>query len=246
MCWRVFYPDQAHLDLHRENAQRGVTNAVVTGYPKFDRLLETGRDGGRWPINRGKKSYRVIWAPHHLCQNGLDFGTFHQNYQQALEWVRDNPEIEVVLKPHPLLFEREADGVIPKQALLEFKAAWCALPNAAFVEGNRYGPLFAASDAMITDGLSFFSEYQLFDKPLIYLDSQRHIGFNRAGQGLLEGMYRVTSFGEAISLIDRFRQGGGDTLRDARARVLDRIYLNRGRAAEKVVEEIRRGLRGGA
>jgi hypothetical protein len=252
MCWRYFCATEAEGALFARHAVRGGAQAVVTGYPKFDHLLQAANAPDAWPIGQGARNTRIVWAPHHSVeQGGLGFSTFAETMMPVLEAAATDPALEIVLKPHPALFERcRQYRLVPPDVLEGFLEAWRMLPNTLLVEGNDYGPLFAASDAMVTDGVSPFSEYMLFDKPLIWIDSGRHVGFNEAGALLQQGMYRVPDWAGAAALIERVVRGTRDELvrgtRDElaaqRRAVIAALLPYPGQAAARIVQALRDGL----
>jgi hypothetical protein len=248
MCWRIFCETDMHKSMYAQSSGRGDGNVVVTGYTKFDNLLAAKIRPPVWPVPEcaGKKQrFRVIWAPHHsVADEALAFGTFDLIYKEMLAWARECDDVSFVMKPHPLLWGRlvEHKKLITKEELDAFLVAWKALPNAALVEGGDFGPLFVASDAMLTDGVSFLAEYQIFEKPLLFLDSGRHFGFNPAGAVVMEGVNTVKTIAEARAFSERLQKGEPDPKREIQKRNLSRIMPNAGRTAQKVLEAIREGL----
>ncbi|MFT9099056.1 MAG: hypothetical protein ABF461_04465 [Zymomonas mobilis subsp. pomaceae] len=241
MCWRIYCENDLLYQRMKKKALRGGDNIVVSGHPKLDRLWNA-RKHPAWPIkSEGKKKFRLIWAPHHSVGEGwLDFGTFPQSFGDMLHWAENAPDIEFVLKPHPLLFNALLLYQIFTEAQVEqFKKLWNRLPNTALVEGGDYGPLLAASDAMITEGVSFLAEYQVFyDKPLIFLDSQRHRAFNEIGQKIMRGAYDVTTIAQAQAFIDNYRQEGNDPLHAIRKENFEMMVPWPGQAAKRIVDDI--------
>ena len=247
-CWRIFCETEMHLKIHAENGARRGENVVFAGYPKFDDLLKRGRAAPHWPIaaKDGKKRYRVIWAPHHsIGSDWLGFGTFMSTHRDMLDWAKRDGDTEFVLKPHPHLWGKITGSykTMTQEQLDEWIAAWKALPNAALLESGDYGPLFAASDVMITDGISFLSEYQIFEKPLIYVDSGRNTGFNEAGAALVESANTVKTIAEARALTDKLRKGEPDPMKEAQKKTLQRIMPWPEKSAEKILDTIREGLK---
>jgi CDP-glycerol glycerophosphotransferase (TagB/SpsB family) len=160
-----------------------------------------------------------------------------------LAWAREDTRVEIVLKPHPALFTRlRGDAAMRPEGLAEFLRAWRELPNTALVEGGDYGPLFAGSDAMITDGISFLSEYQIFDRPLLFLDSGHHVPFNRLGDLIIASAQRVDTVAEARAFLDEFRRSGNDPTAKARAVATTLLRPFPGEAARRIVEDLRAGL----
>lgn len=242
-AWMLLCANEEQKRIYETRTEHRGRQAVVTGYPKFDRLVQRGRDQQFWPIKSTNWKFRLIWAPHHSVRPGhLGFGTFPHVYREILQWVFRNPEVEVVLKQHPMLFELCAHGMMKKEGIDAFLALWQTLPNTAYVTGGDYGPLLAASDAMLTDGITFLVEYQLFDKPLIWLDSGQHIGFNSIGEHVLHGLHTTKSASDALNLVDEIRKRTIDPLQEKRAEVVRSLMPYPGASAERVLTAIRERL----
>lgn len=244
-CWRIFCDGEFHKSLFDATATRGDDNVVVSGSPKFDRLLRLGATHPHWPVgdaNRPRVT-RIIWAPHHsVTDDWLGFGTFVWTYEAMLEWARQDDGCEFVMKPHPALFDRLKDAnLIDEAAVTAFLQAWAELPNTATIQESGYAELFAASDCLITDGISFIAEYQLFEKPLIFIDSGRHAPFNEIGAAALEGVYGVTNIDDARVAVDALRRGDLPSKSvQQRAFVAQHLNANRGTSAQFIVEYLAR------
>lgn len=242
-AWMLLCANDEQKRIYETRTEHKGVRAVVTGYPKFDKLVQRGRDQKSWPIKSTKRKFRLIWAPHHSVRpEHLGFGTFPLVFPEILRWIFRNPDVEVVLKPHPMLFESCAHGMMTKENVETFLKLWESQPNTAYVTGGDYGPLFAASDAMLTDGITFLVEYQLFDKPLIWLDSGQHIGFNSIGQHALNGLHTAKSASAALNLIDEIRKRTVDPLQESRAEVMRSLMPHAGVSAERVLTAIRERL----
>lgn len=243
MCWRLFCINQFHYNLALKGSFVAPSKLVVSGHPKFDRLLSSAKDP-YWPINRGKESLRVIWDSHHSVQSEwLGFGNFHKIYSELLTLARENEDIEIVFTAHPKLFESNASGLMTKAQIDSFLRDWLALPNTGLIEKHvPYAKIFAASDAMVTNGISFLTEYQLFNKPIIFFDSQQHEPFNDEGEITVLSTHRAVSIPEILKLLRSFADRTDDGLATERRKLIKRIMPYPGRSAENIVEEIRKGL----
>ena len=235
-AWLLNCANEDQLVQYSQMRHKG-RRAFVTGYPKFDKLLERGRAMSVWPISGERRRYRIIWAPHHSVDaNWLAFGTFPWVCADILAWVARDPEVEVVLKPHPMLIE--IHGGVGKDRFDAFMAAWKALSNTSVQTGGDYAPLMSASDALLTDGVSFLAEYPLFDKPLVWLDSGRHTKLNLMGERAVEANYKVQNVAEAIAIFERLRKGD-DPMKERREAVRQYLMPFPGEAANRVLQCIR-------
>lgn len=243
LAWRIFCPDDLHQQLCTEYNVFGGINCRVTGYPKFDHLARHIGTTGTWPIphHGGLPTYRLIWAPHFAYQGDwLKFGVFDRIAADMLALAQTHPTLQIVMRPHPAL--REAmQAAAPGTGLATFLSQWLAQSNTAMSTEQEYADLFAASDALLTDGLSFFSEYQLFDKPLIFFEREGHSGFNAAGERLVPGMYRVQTMNAFTSLLSQLTQGHEvPEIAEARRRIARALRPYPGQAALRIVDTIRR------
>lgn len=157
-------------------------NNVVTGIPMSDAfLLPQIAYKDRWKVQTVKKK-RIIWAPHFSLPSqeqdphNLSYSTFLENADLMLamaEKYRDS--IQILFKPHPLLFSRVSQRWGEHGAMAYWKQ-WEEMENGQ-VETGSYTDFFMTSDAMIHDCGSFTIEYLYTGNPVMYLthDSRKHM-----------------------------------------------------------------------
>lgn len=142
----------------------------LTGLPMIDQLLDKPLSDP-WKKHKPTKK-RIIWAPHHSL-GGFDdesiiYSTFIQYSDLMLNLARKyEKELQFAFKPHPLL-KYKLDKIWGKDRADEYYNAWANLPNGQLEEG-AYQDLFYYSDALIHDCSSFIVEYQVMDKPTLFL-----------------------------------------------------------------------------
>jgi len=192
----------------------------------------------------------LIWAPHWTVpgvRRTILFSTFIEYHQKMLEYVRACPDIEVVLKPHPLL-KRQCirRGLFSPSEIDDYFAAWNNLPNGSVVEGGDYLDLFKSSDAMILDSLSFISEYMYTGKPALFLCKVKDIlatGFNEYGLEAVQSLYEAHSWEDVERFIDDVVIQGNDSHYELRMRfVNDVLKWTDKPACEYIVEYLKEQL----
>ena len=160
-CWMIFCAnEQARQQAVAHGALSG-EQFHATGHPKGDRL-RTAKPS--WPIKaRGRpRPLRIIWSAHHsIDDDWTRFGLFPRIAQDMLDWARTRTDVDIVFSPHPaLLTQLQNDSpYMPHRQSEAFFSDWNALPNTAIFTGGDYGPLFQASDLLMTDGVSWLIEY---------------------------------------------------------------------------------------
>lgn len=246
MAWRVFCETERTRDYFVQFGHSDPAKFVVSGYPKLARLLHARTEPESWPI-AGARRFRVIWAPHYsVGTDWLGFGTFDKNYRDFLALARERSDIDFVLKPHPALFPFAAStGAVPQPALDAFLRDWNALPNCS-VELGTYARLFAASDMMVTDGLSFFTEYPIFGKPLVFIDSGRHVPMNALGDVALAAAHHVSTFADIKRAIEGYAKGAPLALDSERRALLDILFPRDRAATDIILDSIADGFVGNA
>jgi hypothetical protein len=244
MAWRVFCETEQTRDYFVQFSHSDPEKFVVSGYPKLTRLLRARNEPEQWPIvGAGKRRCRIIWAPHYsVGTDWLAFGTFDRIHRDFLAWAREQPDFDFVLKPHPALFEFVvSSGALSRQDLDAFLKGWHALPNCAVEEGT-YAHLFAASDMMITDGLSFLTEYPIFEKPLIFVDSGRHVPMNALGDAALAAAHQVRTFDETRSAAQAYASGAPWLFEAQRQALLKTLFPRQREPAHLILDSIADGL----
>jgi hypothetical protein len=241
-AWRVFCETEQTRDYFLQFAHCDPEKFVVSGYPKLTRLLRAREEPELWPI-AGERRFRVIWAPHYsVGSDWLGFGTFDRIYREFLTWAGERSDIDFVLKPHPGLFATLVrSGALSQPQLDAFLAGWQALPNCA-VEMATYAHLFAASDMLVSDGLSFFTEYPIFEKPLVFINSGRHVPMNALGDAALAAAHHVSTFDALKAAVEGYAAQAPWPLEAERQALLQTLFPRAGEPVEIILDSIADGF----
>ncbi|MUG81681.1 hypothetical protein [Commensalibacter melissae] len=245
VCAQIFCESDMTKKEMSTNNDRGGDNLIVTGHPKLEKLLEA-QNNPQWPLSNSQRNkvFKIIWAPHHSFTGSqwLSFGLFTEVYKDMIRWVRLNEEIEMVLKPHPALFSTLIDNkLVLKEELDSFIKEWMLLPNATIIEGGDYGALMAASDMMITDGVSFLAEYSIFwQKPLVFLENKKHAPFNEMGELIKNASYVVHSVEEIQDLVRKICCNKKNDVRlKKREKLFHKLMPFKKGAAKNIVDSVK-------
>ena len=227
VLWKIFVPSIISLEQYKKMVKVGMPRGVYSGYAKMDIFFKKDMDFHfDWKMAR-PDAKKIIYSPHHSMGPGGS-STFPQNYQFMYEFAKAHPEISWVLKPHPNLLPASVRAKIFSNAASaeEYYKKWNDLPNAQLYTGAYYQALFATSDGMIQDCVSFIAEYQYVDKPMIYLMSNK-IAFNELGEIILAASYTVDGkdLDGIAAMIQRVFIDGDDYKAAQRREVFDK-YLN--------------------
>ena len=244
-CWRIFCINLCNFDYFRTNSEVPPTNIVVTGHPKLDYITSYDPKPGDWPINLNGNSdrFRVLWAPHHsVTKNWLGFAAFSKTYLHLLEWAKRDNKVEIVLRPHHLTFENLIKyDVLTKKELDDFLNTVDALPNMVLDPNIDCAPCFSACDVLITDGVSFLAEYQVLNKPLIFIESDlERAPFTKFGSDFYDAAYKFTMADEAIKFMADYHVTRADPNKSKRIHAINKHIVDRN-SVYRIVHELKRG-----
>lgn len=243
-AWRIFCFSELHRKTMQIRSRLGGRNAVVVGHPRLDAIASACRDAKAKPQDVGARPYRILWAPHHsVGADWLRFGTFPEHWRAIVDFTRAEHDVEVMLRGHHLLFQSLRDfGRMSSEEIEAFRMEWMSLPNASVDTDPSYVDSFAWSDALLTDGVSFLAEYQLTQKPLIFIEREGHVPFTPIGEMAAEGCYIEADAKGALNRLRALRDGAEDVLRSVRSRNAAAFNQQDGDAATRILSEIRVGL----
>ena len=229
IAWKNFFESINSLKFHDEKCNVGVPRGLVSGQPKMDFFFEdTSKVSFPWKMTR-PDAKKIIWAPHHAFNKKAPrdgYSTFPYNYRFMYEFAKAHPETSWVVKPHPrLMLEAVESGLFPSvEAYENYLQQWNDLPNAQVYSGAYYQEIFATSDGMIHDSLSFIAEYQYTHKPMIYLiDEKIRTDLVELGQKILKVSYVIDgkNLEQIAFALQKLFIEGNDPLKDARQKAFD-------------------------
>lgn len=235
IAWKFFAVSEPSLKLYDEKCSIGLPRGVVSGAPKLDVFFDDVSEFEfPWKMAR-PDAKKIIWAPHHsfVSKKFSNTSTFPHNFRFMYEFAKAHPEISWVVKPHPRLAVSSVEaGLFPSAAAYnEYMQKWNDLPNAQVYTGGYYQRIFATSDGMIHDCVSFIAEYQYTHKPMIYLINDAREEFTDLGKKILDVSYLVDgkNFDAIADAIQKIFIEGNDRLRGERLKVFDELLNYRKR-----------------
>lgn len=209
----VFLQDPDTKSAFDANGRRD--HAFLTGTPKIDALLEAKSSVKPfWPLVRDlpieKAPFKLLWAPHHSYSDSwLNFGHFTDQREPMFAFAKQHPELDIVFRPHPFLFGTLTDrDLMTAEEVKEWRSRWDSLPNTFTDLGAAMTSILLASDALVTDGVSFIGEYPLVTgKPAIFWEKSNHWDFSPLGKIAAESTVTVHSMAEVEQAISQAQSG---------------------------------------
>ena len=176
LAWAVFARSTEHRALFAKHGVAGNSHVVATGHPKFDMLCSLPSnppDSELAVFAKGRPV--VLWNPQFdIRADGSGYSTFLTWWKFLPQEFARRPEIAFVIRPHPLFFSAlEARHLLTRAQIDEFLKRCQDAGNIYIDRSPTYTAVFAAADAMISDGSSFLIEFGATGKPICYLHNAR-------------------------------------------------------------------------
>lgn len=226
LVWKIFCETEIHKEI-TSNIQRSKgKNMVVTGYPGCDALMIGNKPSIDVWKNKDKRIKRIIWAPHHIIDNGNKVSNFLEYYEIMLEIAKKyNKEIQIAFKPHPLLrLKLEKNPEWGKDRTDNYYNSWKNLENGQH-ENSEYIDLFLGSDALIHDSGSFITEYLATGKPSLFMIRDESIMkyWSIYGQKAISVHYQSRNERQLIDFIDQVVLANNDWMKKERLDFVNNI-----------------------
>lgn len=240
LVWRYYSESNEHLSYSKRFSRCKGRNAVVTGYPGIDELIDGHIPSiSDWKI-KDKRLKRIIWAPHHTIEavHKVNYSCFLQYSDFMLEIAdRYKDRAQFVFKPHPLLRDKLELLWGPKKTA-DYYDQWKNRPNCDLNDG-AYVDLFLTSDAMIHDSGSFLIEYLYTNKPVMRTlnDIPLNEMYNSFALKCLDHYY----FANNKNDIDTFIQNviiGNDPLKESRTKFVNEELMPKGSPSQNIINDI--------
>ena len=239
-AWAVFCAsDEVRAETAAQTPATRARQFVATGHPTAD-ILSAGARLGPDPGHR----FTVLWSAHHsVGDDWIRFGTFAEAAPQMVEQARNHPEWDFVFSAHPALLTKmdEHEPPLSGPLVADFRREWGSLRNASVFGGGDYADQFRNSDVLVCDGVSWLAEYQLTDRPVVFLEREDHRPFSALGERIIAGVNRVPSAAEAFRLVEALACGEPDPRR-AERRQNALALRGDGHAAENIIAAIKAKL----
>lgn len=184
-----------------------LSNAVLCGIPSLENAyLAKGSPSPAWAFS--KNSFRVIYAPRWTTDPTWGGSSFLKYSNTFFTIAESHPEIDVLVRPHPLMFQNFIDtGLITAEEAIAFKNACSVKPNIRLDQEKEYLATFWNSSVLICDYSSMIIEYYITGKPIVYLTYDKNIGYTDQMSAMLSGCYLVNDEDELHRTIEMLLAG---------------------------------------
>lgn len=236
--WKLFSDNKEEIALGIENMPYVYgKNMVLSGYCKMDKYFAVEKS----TVKNDKKT--ILISPHHsiLPYKIIQTGNFFKYYNFYLELFQKYPEVQFIFRPHPALWTtlRQFDewgGAKVDEYIKIIKS----FQNVEYSDGGEYFDLFAKSDALITDCVSWFAEYFYTGKPQCYVlrdESELYTEYLEFGREFFEHVYKAFGKNDITDFIENVILKGNDSKKEARdIFAKERVMINYPHVSDFIVD----------
>lgn len=202
------------------------------GFPRFD------------IVNRERSSVNktLLWLPRWTTpkEKGNEQSTFLKYYRCIIDYSIQHPEINVIIRPHPIMFEvYVADGFLTNNDVSNMRSEITNLPNVFLDESESYLDSFKKSDILIADFTSLIVEYFASGKPVIFLGDLSNI--DSRYKRIVDSFYNLNEWNGIEKCLNELFNGIDDK-QDQRLNAINDLQqeFGDGHIGEHIVDELYR------
>lgn len=246
-CQYIFFEHEIHRELLRSYSPEHEGKLIVSGHPSLDGYLRPLKESERLRFKSPASKWRIIWAPHFTVSSDNDihrFSHFFDYYDVFIQLAKAHPELEIVMRPHPALFNYMVNvGLKTAREAEEYRDGFNSLSNARVFEEADYVSLFRQSDALVLDSVGFIGAYAPTGNPVCFLESARRERLNPVGERLLHADYAAWNADEIREFVERVVLDGDDYKKAEREAALKKaLFLPPEGAGKRIAKEIKSRL----
>ena len=203
----------------------------MTGHPKLDTYY-------KYKGNIVKKY--VIYAPHHSLKNDTPrCATFDKNGWEILEFAKNHPEFSWIFKPHPRFkFAVVANKIMIENEIKNYYNEWSKI-GIIHTDGN-YFDIFKQARCMITDSISFLTEFLPTRQPVIHLRSKDAEEYDIISKQIIDHYYAVYNNNELQEYLNMILIDEKDPKKEERIEVLNKLKLCESNASDNIINYLKK------
>lgn len=169
------------------------------GFPRFDLY---GKDEER----ADDRPFTIAWLPRWTVDEGKNKnkGSHFLLYcKDFLEYAKKNPDVKVIIRPHPNMFPNYIEkGIMSEEEVDAFKKQ-CEACGVVIDRDKDYIKTIKTADVLVADYTSLIAEYFMTGKPIIYCDTAD--GLNEEGTVICGNLYDADSFAAVEDYLEKIK-----------------------------------------
>lgn len=203
------------------------------GYPRFDTIdVQEVRLMGN----------TILWLPRWTATNRIDHGNLASHFfdyrDNLLEYVDNQDDYHLVIRPHPLMFENYIKcGLMSEQDVLTYKKVLKNNRKFLLDEKSSYDDAFNTADVLVTDYSSTIIEFFIRGKPIIYCGKSEELSPQIAD--VTKTFYYVNGWEQLKKVLDDLKNGI-DPLKEERRIAVEKFRSGIQKAGETILNVLKK------
>ncbi len=215
----------------------GLQKTVCVGLPAGQSILASREKvSPSWDFS--KSDFRVMWTPRWTTDPKVGGTNFFTYRDAILDYAENHPDTDILLRPHPLMFNNFVKtGEMTQGEVDDYKARCSALSNVAFDTVSRYDATVWGSSVLVSDISGMIPEYLITGKPVIYCNTNMDMEMLEPMKKLLDACYTVKNRQELEACLEALRRGE-DPLAQARRDAVESVFGKDMDVAGKIIKTL--------
>ena len=203
------------------------------GFPRFD-LYNSGNE------ERQDSRFTIAWMPRWTTNDLSErqkSSHFLSYYKDFLEYAEKNPDVKIIIRPHPKMFNHYLTTGILSQEEVDAFDERCKKSGNVFIDRDRdYINTIKNSDVLVADYTSLIAEFFMTGKPIVFCDTAD--GLNPEGERICSNLYYAESFSQVIEKISAIQNGNDVDFAKRKSIIRELLPENSGGIGKKILETI--------
>lgn len=164
-CYAIFADCNDSYTYIREKIARqiqlGIKKVYNVGFPRFDLLHKCAAKECTKPTS-------YLWTPRWSASKDNDMGHFLDYYTGIMDFFQKHNDLNLVIRPHPLMFTNYIDlGIVTQKEVDNIFKTVASVPNIKFDDNIDYLKSFDECDVLISDSTSLLLEFFMTGKAIV-------------------------------------------------------------------------------
>ncbi|MCR5202185.1 MAG: CDP-glycerol glycerophosphotransferase family protein [Lachnospiraceae bacterium] len=219
-----FTSNKQQLILQKNNKYKKI---FYEGYPSLDK-----------PIVYKKVSDEklILWTPRWIDDKETGGSTFLKYWKKILSIKENNPQVDLVLRPHPLTFQNMVKNKDLTQDEVDAYKKNVTDLGVRFDDNALIKDTFSKTDILITDQSSIIITYFMIGNPMIYT-ANTDIDYSDEMREIIDCSYVAKNFHEVEKYVDDLLKGV-DPLKEKREALSKKFVKLNENASLKICDRI--------
>lgn len=228
--------------MYSRHCPTGDRHVVVSGHPRMDGLADLENFPTDPELLRQIGSRRAVLWNAHFSFDADQWSTFDLLAMDIFEAFAARPDLALLFRPHPLLWQRLVNlGLLDAAGIAALRQELSAR-GVIIDERPDHRHAFAASSAMMSDTGSFLMEYLVTGKPVLYLVNPHGLGLNEEGEAVARYYDRADSAQGVCAFLDGLDKRPEGDVQRRKAAIPEFFAEFDGRAGKRIVAHMKEVL----